>query len=82
MSVEEVLDIYKKIASVTELKTKKEMKMKLYTYARLIDYIDNYYVTRTEEGSSKRDWIDDNWKSILYNLGEEFERMVKHCEDE
>ena len=64
--------------SVTELKTKKEMKETLFIYHKLIDWIEDYYFTKTEEGSSKREWIDDNWKWLCRSLGKHLEEMVEN----
>ena len=63
--------------SVKELKTKKEMKEKLFIYHKLIDWMDDYYYTETEEGSQKREWIDGNWKELCRSLGQQFEEMVE-----
>jgi len=59
------------------LKTKEEMKMKLFTYHKLIEWIDDYYETETKEGTPKREWIDGNWKELCRSLGETFEGMVE-----
>ena len=59
------------------LKTKEEMKMKLFTYHKLIEWIDDYYYTETEKDSSKRGWIDDNWTELCRQLGVVFEELVE-----
>jgi len=63
--------------SVKELNTKEEMKEKLYTYHKLIDWIDEYYYEDTKEGSHERNYIDNNWKELCRMLGEYFEEAVQ-----
>ena len=47
--------------TVKEIANRDEMKMKLFTYHKLIDGID-YIYNSLEEGSPKKDWIDGGWK--------------------
>ena len=63
--------------SVKELTTKEEMKEKLYTYHKLIDWIDEYYYEDTTEDSHERNYIDNNWKELCRMLGEYFEETVQ-----
>jgi len=63
--------------SVKELKTKKEMKEKLFLYHKLIDWIEDYYYNDSEMTEQKREWIGDNWKELCKSLGQQFEEMVE-----
>ena len=62
--------------TVKEITNKDEMKMKLFTYHKLIDGIDDIY-NSLSEGSPKKDWIDGSWKEICNSLVEHFEMMVE-----
>lgn len=62
--------------TVKEITNRGEMKMKLYTYHKLIDGIDNIY-NSLEEGSTEREWVDSSWSDICYYLVENFNMMVK-----
>ena len=63
--------------SIKEITNKEEMKWKLFTYHKLIDWMDDYYFNDTEMTEQKRVWIGDNWIELCRSLGETFEEMVE-----